>query len=241
MRETVFSLRRKRYNGVLGGLMFTKKRVLTFCIFFLAVPLVALAAAPNSLSVLIGGKALNGKALWYEGKIYVPLESVSDALDARYRYDEARGVASVDLPGQNIQVNSADRPRIAVTKERVFSTGDNLKVLATVVNKGPATARELEITCTFRGTSREELTASVAQLPELKPGERKTIEFWLYEQRIPDATGGRPYAQPMSVPGAYAGRGQQYVSIGMDIERVTYELEFDYRNPDNTYSTKSGG
>jgi hypothetical protein len=83
------------------------------------------------------------------------------------------------------------------------------------------------------------LTASVAQLPELKPGERKTLEFWLYEQRIPDATGGRPYAQPMAVPGAYTGRGDQHVYIGTDWQRVTFELEFDYLNPDNTYSTKT--
>ena len=220
--------------------MFTKKRVLTICLIFLAVPLIALAAAPESLSVIIGGRALNGKALWYDGKIYVPLESVSDALDANYRYDPANGVASVDIYGHGVKVTKADRPRLTVTRERVFSTGDNLKVLATVTNKGLVPARELEITCTFRGTSRDELTASVAQLPELKPGERKTIEFWLYEQRIPDVDGGRPYAQPISVPGAYAGRDNQYVYIGMDWERVTYDLEFDYLNPDNTYSTTEG-
>lgn len=220
--------------------MFAKKRVLKIFLILLAVPLIALAAAPESLSVLIGGKALNGKALWYDGKIYVPLESVSEALDANYSYDAQRGVASVDLYGRGIKISKAERPRLQITRERVYSTGDNLKVLATVTNKGLVPARELEITCTFHGTSRNELTASVAQLPELKPGERKTIEFWLYEQRIPDVDGGRPYAQPMSVPGAYAGRGQQYVYIGTDWQRVTYELEFDYLNPDNTYSTKDG-
>jgi hypothetical protein len=220
--------------------MFTKKRVLTICFLFLAVPLIALAAAPDSLSVLIGGKALNGKALWYEGKIYVPLESVSEALNADYRYDSQSGVASVDLYGHGVKVSKADRPRLKITRERVFSTGDNLKVLATVTNKGLVPARELEIICTFHGTSRNELTASVAQLPELKPGERKTVEFWLYEQRIPDASGGRPYAQPISVPGAYVGRGDQYVYVGTDWQRVTYNLEFDYLNPDNTYSTKDG-
>lgn len=219
--------------------MFTKKRVLTILIAILAIPV--LAAAPNSLSVLINGKALDGKALWYDGKIYVPLESVSKALDARYRYDESRGVAAVDMSGgRGITISPSDRPHLKVVRERAYSTGDNLKVLATVVNKGLVPARDLEITCTFFTSGRNELTAAVAQLPEMQPGERKTLEFWLYEQRLPDAEGGRPYAQPISVPGAYAGRDSQRVYIGTDWDRVTFELEFDYLNPDNTYSTKQG-
>ena len=218
--------------------MFTKKRLLTIFIALLAVPVIA--AAPATLSVLIGGKALNGKALWYDGKIYVPLESVSEALDGSYDYDPDEGIASVSLQGRGLQVSPTDRPYLKVTNERVFSTGDNMKVLATVENKGLVTARDLEITCTFRGSSRAELVASVAQMPELKAGERKTLEFWLFEQRIPDATGGRPYAQPMAVPGAYLGRGDKYVFIGTDWQRVTYDLKFDYLNPDNTYSTKQG-
>ena len=221
--------------------MFTKKRVLKTIVLILAVPLIALAAAPESLSVLIGGKALNGKALWYEGKIYVPLESVSQALDANYSYDSQTGVASVDIHSRpGVKITSADRPRLVVTKEQAFSTGDNLKVLATLENKGLVTARDLEVTCTFRTGARAELVASIAQMPELKPGERKTVEFWLYEQRIPDASGGRPYAQPMSVPGAYAGRGDKFVYIGTDWHRVTYDFQFDYLNPDNTYSSKPG-
>ena len=221
--------------------MATKKRILTIFFLCLAVPLVALAAAPKSLSVLINGKALSGKALWYDGKIYVPLKSVSKAIGGKYRYDSNRGLASVDLSrGRNITISPAERPSLKIVKERVYSTGDNMKVMATIVNNGLVTAREIEATCTFHGTSRNELVASMAQLPALKPGERKTIEFWLYEQRIPDVDGGRPYAQPISVPGAYAGRNSQHVYIGTDWQRVTYELEFDYLNPDNTYSTKKG-
>lgn len=221
--------------------MFTKKRVLTTVILVVSLTLIALAAAPASLSVLINGKALKGKALWYDGKIYVPLKSVSTALDATYSYDANQGLASVDISGgKNLRVTSGDRPHIKIVREKAYSTGDNLHVLATVVNKGLVPARELEITCTFHGTSRNELNASIAQLPELKPGERKTLEFWLYEQRLPDASGGRPYAQPMSVPGAYAGRGDQYVYIGQDWQRITFDWEFDYLNPDNTYSNKEG-
>lgn len=221
--------------------MFTKKRILTILTLCLAVPLIALAAAPKSLSVLINGKALKGKALWYEGKIYVPLKSVSSAIGAEYRYNPDKGLASVDLSGgKNIPITPADRPRLKIVKERVYSTGDNLKVMATVVNKGLVPAREIEATCVFHSNGRNELTASLAQLPELKPGERKTIEFWLYEQRIPDVDGGRPYAQPITVPGAYAGRDSQHVYIGTDWQRVTFEVEFDYLNPDNTYSTKRG-
>jgi len=220
--------------------MFSKKRALTILILLFSATLIALAAAPTSLSVLINGKALSGKALWYDGKIYVPLKSVSQALDAHYEYDPNQGLASVDMGGPRTLVSPADRPNLQVSRERVYSTGDNLKVMATIVNKGLVPAREVEITCTFHGVSRNELTASVAQLPELRPGERKTVEFWLYEQRIPDATGGRPYAQPMSVPGAYTGRGSQHVYIGTDLQRVTFDLEFDYLNPDNTYSNKPG-
>ena len=122
----------------------------------------------------------------------------------------------------------------------MFSTGDNVKVLATVQNKGLVPARELEIICTFHGDTRDRMVSSVATLPELKPGERKTLEFWLYEQRIPDAQGGRPYAQPMTVPGAYQGRGNQDVFVGFDVERIRLDWEFNYLNPDNTYSTKPG-
>lgn len=219
--------------------MFTKKRVLTILIALLAVPVIA--AAPSTLSVLINGKPLAGKALWYEGQVYVPLESVSDALNANYDYDANAGVASVDISGgRNIPISPADRPRLKMVKQRTFSTGDNLKVLATIENKGLVPARDIEVTCTFHAGSRNELIASVAQVPEMKPGERKTIEFWLYEQRLPDTEGGRPYAQPMSIPGALAGRGDQYVYIGTDWQRVTFELNFDYLNPDNTYSSKRG-
>ena len=221
--------------------MAPKKRILTIFFLCLAVPLVALAAAPKSLSVLINGKALSGKALWYDGKIYVPLKSVSKAIGGQYQYDSNRGLATVDLSGgSNLTISPADRPSLKIVKERVYSTGDNMKVMATIVNKGLVPARAIEATCTFHGTSRNELVASMAQLPELKPGERKTIEFWLYEQRIPDVDGSRPYAQPISVPGAYTGRNSQRVFIGTDWQRVTYELEFDYLNPDNTYSTKKG-
>ena len=223
--------------------MATKKRILTIFFLCLAVPLVALAAAPKSLSVLINGKALSGKALWYDGKIYVPLKSVSKAIGGKYRYDSNRGLASVDLSGgRNITISPAERPSLKIVKYGGDSVrvDSSVQISATIVNNGLVTAREIEATCTFHGTSRNELVASMAQLPALKPGERKTIEFWLYEQRIPDVDGGRPYAQPISVPGAYAGRNSQHVYIGTDWQRVTYELEFDYLNPDNTYSTKKG-
>lgn len=230
--------------------MLSKKRLLTILVALLALPVIA--AAPETLSVLFNGRALEGKALWYDGKIYVPLESVAEVVDGRYSYDQKRGTATVDFaaaPGQDSRTYSKgpvrtdlglDRPHLQVAKQQVFSTGDNMKVLATVVNKGQVPARQLEVTCTFRSSGKSDLVASVAQLPELKPGERRTLEFWLFEQRIPDTSGGRPYAQPMSVPGSYLGKGENYVFIGMDWQRVTYDLDFDYLNPDNTYTKKRG-
>lgn len=216
-----------------------KKSLISVLLFFALISV--LAAAPKSLAVTIGGIALNGKALWYDEKVYVPLEAVADSLNGTYLYDESRGVASIDLGSRNpVKVSSAERARIVVLQDSTYATGDNLKVLATIENKGLAPARDLEITCTFYSTSRNELMASVAQLPELKPGERKTIEFWLFEQRLPDASGGRPYAQPMSIPSTYLGRNKDQVLLGDRFTRVTHDFNFHYLNPDDTYSNKPG-
>jgi hypothetical protein len=219
--------------------MKTPKRSLRLlALLLLAIPV--LAAAPKTLSVIIGGVALDGKALWYDNQVYVPLESVSRALDGHYSYDADRGVASVDLgprrPGQTGPASPANgRAYLKAINARSFSTGDNLRVLATVVNSGTAPARDIEITCTFESGYLGEITDSVANLPQLAPGEQKTVEFWLYEQRIPDASGGRPYAQPMVVPGSYLARGNDYVYLNGNWERVTHSLHFRFLNPDNTY------
>lgn len=213
--------------------MKTSKRRLLLAALLLALPV--FAAAPKSLSVLIGGVALDGKALWYDNKVYVPLESVSKAVGGSYSYDASRGVASVDMGPRRQTLPSNARPYLKALNARSFSTGDNLRVLATVVNSGTAPARDIEITCTFESAYLGEITASVADLPELNPGEQKTVEFWLYEQRIPDTSGGRPYAQPMAVPGSYLARGNDYVYVSGNWARVTHNLHFRFLNPDNTY------
>lgn len=211
------------------------KRQKRWALALLLLALPALAAAPKSLSVLIGGVALNGKALWYDNQVYVPLESVSEALKGTYSYDPGRGVASVDLGPRRPPAQPNARAYLKTINARSFSTGDNLRVLATVVNSGSAPARDVEITCTFESGYLGEITASVANLPELTPGQQKTVEFWLYEQRLPDATGGRPYAQPMAVPGSYLARSNDYVYLNGNWERVRHSLHFRFLNPDNTY------
>ncbi len=208
-----------------------KRKILILALTILAIP--ALAAAPKRLSVLIGGVPLDGKALWYDNQVYVPLESVSKALDGRYSYDAGQGVATVDL-GATRTPRSSGRAHLKSVASRSYSTGDNLRVLATVMNSGDGPARDVEITCTFGSGYQGEITASVANVPELAPGQRKTVEFWLYEQRIPDHTGGRPYAQPMSVPGTYLARGNDYVYLRNGWERVTHNLQFRFVNPDGT-------
>ncbi len=200
----------------------------------LAIPV--FAAAPKALSVIIGGVALDGKALWYDNQVYVPLESVSDALGGQYRLDQDRGVASVELARTAPAPHPAARANIQTISERRYSTGDNLKVLATVKNTGSVAARDIEVTCTFQSGYLGEITSSIANLPELQPGQRKTLEFWLYEQRIPDASGGRPYAQPMSVTGSFQPRGNDYVYVAGYWERVTHNLKFNFQNPNNTYN-----
>jgi hypothetical protein len=213
--------------------MKTPKRRLLVVALLLALPV--FAAAPKSLSVLIGGVPLEGKALWYDNQVYVPLESVSKAVGGTYSYDSSRGLASVELGGPRRPSVPNARPYLKAINARSFSTGDNLRVLATVVNSGSAPARDIEITCTFESAYLGEITSSIADLPELQPGQQKTVEFWLYEQRIPDASGGRPYAQPMAVPGSYLARGNDHVYVYGNWERVTHNLHFRFLNPDNTY------
>lgn len=217
-----------------GGIMKTRTKLSALLAFLLIIPV--FAAAPTALSVLMGGVPLDGKALWYDGKIYVPVESVAKALDGKYSYDKKSGVAAIDLGGRNRKSKGTlNRAYLKTVKERVYSTGDNLKILATVVNTGNSAARDIEITCTFESSYLGEISAGIANLPELKPGQRKTVEFWLYEQRIPDATGGRPYSQPMTVPAHYLARDSSYVYIGTNWQRVTHDLDFNFLNSDDTY------
>lgn len=211
-----------------------KKRLLMAALL-LAVPV--FAAAPKHLSVLIGGVALDGKALWYDNQVYVPLESVSKAVGGTYSFDPSSGVATVKTGPVAPALPPNARPFLKALSARSYSTGDNLKVLATVVNSGSAPARDIEITCTFESGYLGEITASVANLPELAPGQQKTVEFWLYEQRLPDASGGRPYAQPMVAPGSYLARGNDYVYLNGNWARVTHNLQFRFLNPDNTYKS----
>lgn len=210
---------------------FKTRKILLLAIAILALP--ALAAAPKKLSVLIGGVPLDGKALWYDNQVYVPLESVSKALDGRYVYDEAKGVATVNLSNAG-KPQASGRAHLKSLASRSYSTGDNLRVLATVMNSGDGPARDVEIICTFGSGYLGEINASVANIPELAAGQKKTVEFWLYEQRVPDHTGGRPYAQPMSVPGTFLARGDDYVYLRNGWERVTHNLQFRFVNPDGT-------
>lgn len=207
------------------------RKILLLALAILALP--ALAAAPKKLSVLIGGVPLDGKALWYDNQVYVPLESVSKALDGRYVYDEAKGVATVNLSNAR-KPQASGRAHLKSLASRSYSTGDNLRVLATVMNSGDGPARDIEIICTFGSGYLGEINASVANIPELAAGQKKTVEFWLYEQRVPDHTGGRPYAQPMSVPGTFLARGDDYVYLRNGWERVTHNLQFRFVNPDGT-------
>ena len=208
-----------------------RRRLSLLIITALALPV--LAAAPKKLSVLIGGVALEGKALWYDNQVYVPLESVSKAIDGRYHYDASKGVATVDI-GSSRTPSTSGRAHLKALESRSFSTGDNLRVLATVINSGDGPARDVEILCTFGSGYLGDINVSIANIPELAPGQRKTVEFWLYEQRIPDHTGGRPYAQPMAVPGSFLARGNDYVYLRNGWERVTHNLQFRFMNPDGT-------
>ncbi len=215
------------------------RKLFQFTILFALALTLLLQAAPKSLTVYLGRVALEGRALIYDGQVYVPIESVAKALDGEYRFDEASGVATVDIQRSTAvrprSLPQVRRPHLRTLRDSAYSTGDNLKVLATVVNSGNAPAQDIEVTCTFRSAYQGEIIASVAQLEELLPGQRKTIEFWLYEQRIPSARGGRPYAQPMSVPSTFQPRGRNHVLIDGNWERVTYNFNFEFVNPDQEF------
>ncbi len=216
-----------------------RNRVRIALVLTIVLILPVFAAAPRSLSVYFGDRALDGKALWYEGEVYVPLKSVSKALDGEYSFDQDKGVARIDLSSSRAVKSRleipAGRAYLKTIDQRVYSTGDNLKVLATVINTGSAPATDIEVLCTFKSGYLGEINSSVANLTELLPGQRKTLEFWLYEQRIPDFTGGRPYAQPMMVPGTFQPRTRQHVYLNGSWERVTYNLSFDFASPSDTY------
>lgn len=195
----------------------------------------ALAGTPESLSILINGYAFSGKALWYKGKIYVPLEEVAKSTGGTFGYDPATGEAVVTVGAPPAELRAATpasgaRPYIKVTWERKYLSGNNARVMATLTNQGDAPARDLEAICIFKDGYLNEIGAVARPLGTLGPGQSRTVEFQLYQESslvYPSyAYTGGYYYYPGG--GLIGGSGDKILVNG-HWTRIYYELKFNYR------------
>lgn len=196
-----------------------RKRLLIALLVALALPV--LAAAPRALSVVINGYPVKGKALWYKGKVYVPLEEVAAATGGTYSYNPANGLAEVNVgspapPARREIV----RPYIKVRWEKKYMTGNNAKVLATISNSGEAVAENVEAICIFKDGSLREVTAVTREVGRLLPGESRTLEFNLFEGYVINQYGA---------PAIVDGLAYDKILLNGQWTRVSYELKFNYQ------------
>lgn len=185
-----------------------------------------MAAAPEALSVLINGQVMEGKALWYKGRIYVPLEDVARSTGGTYHFNKTTGKAQITVgPGraESAQAPQGERPNLRVEWEKKYVSQDNARVLATVMNTGPRPAVDVEAICIFKDGTLQEVSASAQALGTLTPGQRRTVEFRLFEAPTYQQTAWGPTAywgSPVARNGEVLLNGQW--------TRVSYELKFNY-------------
>lgn len=189
----------------------------------------ALAQLPQVLSIVVNGVALQGKALFYKGRVYVAVEDLARATGGTYAYDQNTRTLQATIPqvGPGYRPASAaagtrvvtpasgDRPWLKVVSEKKYVYGNNAIVFATIRNNGQLPARNLEVSCTFRGGDLREIGMSMQRIPELLPGQSTTLEFRLYEQ--PNG----PYVGPVPPEGN--------ILVGGSFTRVSYTLKMDYQ------------
>ncbi len=212
-----------RYNDAMGKnfleLVAVKKRWLIGLVLLVTLPV--LAAAPRALSVVINGYPVKGKALWYKGKVYVPLEEVAAATGGSYRYNPATGLAEVTVglaaaPARREVV----RPYIKVRWEKKYLTGNNAKVLATISNTGDTVAENVEAICIFKDGNLREVTAVTRDVGRLMPGENRTLEFNLFDGYVVNS-----YGAPIVADGMIHDK----ILLNGEWTRVSYELKFNYQ------------
>ena len=188
-------------------------------LFLLALPV--LAQVPQALSIIINGVPLQGKALNYKGRLYVPLEDVAAATGGSFHTDARTGVvtATVLMPAP-ARPGELQRPYIKVVYERKYTEQNNARVIATIVNQGENAAENVDMICIFKGNQRE-ITSYVQNLGTLQPGERRTLEFRLFEgSTAPD------YYTPNFAPGAVP---DDKVYFNGEWVRLSYEFKFNYQ------------
>lgn len=184
-----------------------------------------LAAAPEALSVLINGQVMEGKALWYKGRIYVPLEDVARSTGGTYHFNKTTGKAQVTVGQGRAQARASQavRPNIRVEWEKKYVSQDNARVLATVMNTGQTPANDVEAICIFKDGTLQEVSASAQVIGTLAPGQRRTVEFRLFEAPTYQQTA---WGAPISVGGPLGRNGE--VLLNGTWTRVSYELKFNY-------------
>ena len=141
-----------------------------------------LAKAPEALSVVLNGKAMKGKALWYKERVYVPLEDVASTLDGSYQLDPESGRAEVNFGTPRLKNGQNAFGILSVKSKKEYVAPDNATVVATVRNIGQAPLTNVQGVCEFRDGSLRELRASIRDLGTIAPGQSKIVEFRLYDQ-----------------------------------------------------------
>ena len=203
-----------------------KKKVLGLTLLATLVAAPALAQIPQVLSIVVNGVALQGKALFYKGRVYVAVEDLAKATGGNCAYDPSNKTLQATIPsGGGVARQTAyaprpaqtapERPWLKVESEKKYVYANNAIVFATIRNASRVPANNVEVSCTFRGGDLRELGQSLQRIPELQPGQATTLEFRLFETANTEAFGPIPPEGNMVLNGAFT--------------RISYTLKMDYR------------
>jgi hypothetical protein len=219
-----------------------KKVAIVLAAFLIGGPV--LAQAPTALSIIVNGVPLEGKALMYKGRVYVPLEDVAHSTGGSYSYDPKTGIVEAmiasqaerqrmpepqsslppALPGRSHE--AAVRPVLSVSQAKKYVSPSNARVIATVSNNGSVPAQNVEAVCTFKDGELHEIGASFQMLGSLSPGESRTVEFRLY-----DSGSGSTVASPVGSVGAPP---DDKILLYGNWTRVSYNIQLNYAGADTT-------
>lgn len=193
-----------------------RKRTIAAVLLLLGLP--ALAQMQQVLSIVVNGVALQGKALNYKGRVYVAVEDLAKATGGTYSYDPNTHLLQATIPtpgGPRGQAAPGERAYLKVVSEKKYVYANNAIVFATIQNTSRAAARNLEVSCLFRGDGLRELGQSVQRLPLLRAGEQTTLEFRLFEQ-----ANNQPYG-PLPPEGGMVYNGS--------FTNISYNLKMNYQ------------
>ncbi len=205
-----------------------KKSVVGLTLLAALVGAPALAQVPQVLSIIVNGVALQGKALFYKGRVYVAVEDLSKATGGVCNYDMTTKTLQATIPQVNrgpsgavqpapaqVAPAQAERPWLQVVSEKKYVYGNNAIVFATIKNSSKVPASNLEVSCVFRGGDTREIGQSLQRIPQLAPGQSTTLEFRLFEMA------NSPYVGPVPPEGE--------IMLGGAFTRISYTLKMNYQ------------